>query len=281
MTPSDSDSLQKMRREIFLTACCGNTGHLASAFSVAEILYTLYFKGILRYDAKNPRWEGRDRLIVSKGHASLAIYEALCLAGFFSRGELRTFCRPGSAFGGEASPNEVPGVEAATGSLGHGLSYGVGAALAYKTDAKNNRVYVVVGDGECEEGSIWEAVMSAAHFGLDNLTVILDCNRLQKMDTVSRVMSIEDWHGRWEAFGWDVSETDGHDVDELEKALKAPPSAGKPKLIIAHTIKGKGVSIMENNASWHWRMPTRKELPTVLRELGITQEEYEKCSKHI
>ena len=273
--------MNEIRKNIFLTAYAGGIGHLASAFSSVEILYTLYMKNILKYDAKNPMWDDRDRLIVSKGHASLAVYNILCLAGFIEKEELYTFSQPHSRLGGEANTNELPGIEACTGSLGHGLSYAMGMALAYKTDKKPNKVFVIVGDGECEEGSIWEAVMAAKKFELDNLTVILDYNRIQKMDLVENVLSISTWDEKFSAFGWQIENVDGHDVNELYKVLSKKNLSHHPRVVIAHTIKGKGVSIMENNPGWHWRMPSKKEMKKIMNELNITQEELDACKKHI
>lgn len=278
---NDEIIINELRKNIFLTAYCGGIGHLASAYSIVEIIYTLYMKGILSYDPLNPNWEDRDRLIVSKGHASLAIYNVLSMAGFFPKEELWTFCRPGSRLGGESNPIEIPGIEAATGSLGHGLSLGVGMALAKKIDKKNSKVFVILGDGECQEGTIWEAVMSASSFKLDNLTVILDYNRIQKMGFVNEIMGIESWDSKWKAFGWHVDEMDGHNIDEIYKCITAKGEKGKPRVIIAHTIKGKGVSIMENAPSWHWRMPNKRETKIFMQELNISEEELMKCKKPI
>lgn len=273
---TDQEQLKELRKKIFCTAYKGGTGHLASAFSVIEILYVLYCKGILRYQPDNPLWEERDRLIMSKGQGSLALYSILSKVGFFPEEELDTFCRPGSRLGGEPKLGDIPGVEASTGSLGHGLSYAQGMAMAYKTMGKGNQVYVVVGDGECQEGIIWEAAMSASHFQLDNLTVIMDNNKLQAMGSVRELMSIESWIEKWSAFGWDVYEADGHDVEALENCFRKEHKAGQPKLVVANTIKGKGVSFMEHVPIWHFRMPDEEELKVVMRELGIKKEELER-----
>ena len=278
---SDTKRIKQLRKNIFLTAYAGGIGHLASAFSVVEILYALYLKGILRYDPQNPEWVGRDRFIMSKGHGSLALYVVMCMAGFFEEKELMTFSRPGTRLGGEPNMLELPGIEASTGSLGHGLSLGVGMALADRIDERSNKTYVLLGDGECQEGSVWEAVMSAAGLGLDNLTVILDSNRIQKMGFVKDIMGITSWNDRWHAFGWHVDEVDGHDLDAVCKCLVMQGGKGKPRIVIAHTIKGKDVSIMENSPGWHWRLPTKKEMKTVLRELDISEEELKKCRKPI
>ncbi len=273
--------LLAMRKDIILAGYAGGAAHFASALSMVEIMYALYFGGILRYRADEPQWPERDRLIVSKGHGSLALYVALCKAGFFGRGELERFCKPGAMLGGEPCLGEIPGVEATTGSLGHGLSFGVGVALAAKEDRPELRTYVVLGDGECEEGSVWEAVMTAASYRLDNLTAILDYNGIQKMGRVEDVLGITEWKTRFESFGWNVLETDGHDVGALISALSAPNDTKQPRLVIAHTVKGKGVSFMENDPKWHWRMPSKKELKKLMTELGITEEELTKCKQLI
>ncbi|MCL2202486.1 MAG: transketolase [Defluviitaleaceae bacterium] len=278
---NEATALKKIRKNIFLTACAGGVGHLASAFSIVEIIYALYIKGVLCHDSKNPTWEGRDRFILSKGHGCLALYNVLSLGGYFEEDELWTFCRPGSRMGGEPNVLELPGVEASTGSLGHGLSIGVGMALAARADNMDNKIYVLVGDGECQEGSIWEAVMAGMAFGLDNLYVILDENKLQKMGFVSDIMRINCWEERFKAFGWQVKKANGHNVADIYKQLTGEWTAGVPRVLIAQTTKGKGVSIMENAPGWHWKMPNKRELKIVMQELGITEEELEKCKRHI
>ncbi|WP_195282620.1 transketolase [Harryflintia acetispora] len=277
----DFEALKKARKRIFLTAYNCGSAHLASAFSIVEILHVLYERHVLNYDSKNPGWEQRDRLILSKGHGSLALYDALCTAGYFTEKELFNFCRPGSLLGGEPNTLETPGVEASTGSLGHGLSIGVGMALAAKADGLNNKIYVILGDGECEEGSVWEAVMSAAAFKLDNIVAILDQNRLQKMDFVNEIMGIDTWKERFEVFGWQVKQSDGHNIKDLYHQLTSPWEAKKPHLLLADTTKGKGISLMENAPGWHFRMPNKRELKVFMSELGITEEELEQCKKHI
>ncbi len=268
-----------LRKEIFLTGYSASIAHLASAYSLVEMLYALYMKGVMRCDPKNPEWPKRDRLILSKGHGSLALYAILNMAGFFDLATLRSFSKPGSILGGEPCTPHIPGVEASTGSLGHGLSIGVGMALVSKIDGSDSKTYVILGDGECEEGSVWEAVMSATAFGLENLVVLLDNNRIQKMGPVQAIMGIGDWRARWEAFGWSVDEVDGHDVDALCRVLTAAAVPGRPRVVIANTVKGKGVSIMENQPSWHWKLPNRRELKTIVQELMITEEELEQCRK--
>ena len=271
----------ELRKEIFLTAYGSGIGHLASAFSAVEILYTLYLGGVMKYDADNSDWDGRDYFVLSKGHGSLALYTVLCEAGFFAKDELRRFCRPDGILGGEPHTLETPGVEASTGSLGHGLSIAVGMALALKSDGKPNQVYVLVGDGECQEGSIWEAMIAAAAFKLDNLTMIVDCNHIQKMDFTKNIIGLDDLASKIAAFGWATKCVDGHDTEALASAFEAEWEADKPRCVIGETVKGKGLSLMENNPAWHWRMPNRKELKIFMSELSISQEELDICKKPI
>lgn len=273
------EELLDIRKKIFLTANSASIAHIASAFSIVEILYALYLKKVLKYDSKNPNWYERDLFILSKGHGSLALYTILCKAGFFDEEILKTFSKPGSYLGGEPCVPNIPGVEASTGSLGHGLSVGCGMALAKKLDGKSNKVYVLLGDGECEEGTIWEAAMFAAHYKLDNLVAIIDNNKLQKMDTLEKVMGIKSWKDIFLSFNWNVEEVDGHNVKNLHDILSKPNNTGKPLAIIANTIKGKGVSIVENNPKWHWRLPNKKELKIFMQELNISEEEIEQCKK--
>ncbi len=268
--------MKQIRKEIFLTAYACGTAHLASAFSLVEILYALYAGGILRVNPKDPNWRERDRFILSKGHGSLALYVMLQRAGFFSKQVLQSFSQPGSVLGGEPKYGDIPGVEATTGSLGHGLSMGIGIAMAHKMDDVDAQTYVVIGDGECEEGTIWEGLMSAARYHLNNLTVILDCNGIQKMGLVEHTMEIHDWRKRFEAFNWKVDEIkDANDPEQVMACLSEKNTTDRPRLVIAHTVKGKGVSIMEHNHNWHFKMPNKRELKVFMEELGITQEELE------
>ncbi len=271
------EECKTLRKEIFLAAYAGGKGHLASSFSCVEILYALYCNGVMRFDPQNPNWENRDRLVISKGHGGLALYAVLCKAGYFGKEMLMRFSQPGSLLGGEPSHYLPYGIEASTGSLGHGLSLGAGMALAHKIDHSNSRIYVLLGDGECEEGSVWEAIMSVAKLNLGNLVIILDHNGLQKMDSVCTIMNIENWKARFETFGIGCSVVDGHDVDALTQAFHDSAGGGKPEVVIANTIKGKGVSLMENNPAWHWRMPNKRELKVFIQELGITAEELALC----
>ncbi len=242
-------------------------GHPGGDFSSADILSVLYF-GALRVDPSDPRSPGRDRFIMSKGHCSGALYAALAAAGFFPVEELDTYMQPLSRLNGHPDRNKVPGVEANTGPLGHGLPIGAGAALAAKMDGASWRTFVLVGDGELQEGSNWEAAMMAAHHGLDNLTVIVDRNRLQQGDATENTARLDPLAAKWRAFGWDVVEVDGHDHTALLRVFQAPPVApGRPTCVIAHTRKGKGVSFMEDRVEWHHHVPSREELEAALKEL--------------
>lgn len=274
MEKKDIDNLKRLRKEIFLAAYAGGMGHLASAYSSLEIIYTLYQKEIIKINKESFQKNTHDHFVLSKGHASLALYTVLCEFNFFEKDVLYSFSQPGSNLGGEPERGKIPAVETSTGSLGHGMSLGQGIALADKLKNRENKTYILIGDGECQEGSIWESALSCAGLHLDNIVVILDCNHIQKMGKVSEIMGKENWKERWEAFGWQVDEVDGHDVDELEKCLKKG-SLGIPRVILAETVKGKGVSLMENNPAWHWRMPGKRERKVFMEELGITEEELE------
>ena len=262
----------QVRKNIYRIANYAGGGHLASALSMADIVSVLYFGDVLRFDATNPDWDDRDLFILSKGHASYALYSVLQLAGFFKQDELWNVGRTGSKFGEHPKKGDIPGVEASTGALGHGLSFGIGIAYANKVDAKDGHVYVMLGDGECQEGSIWEGALSASTLGLNNLTVIVDHNKLQAMDRLENIVNMKPFAAKWESFGWDVLEIDGHDHDQIRKAL-IHRSENKPVAIIANTIKGKGVSFMENTAIWHYRMPNSEELKILMDELQISEEE--------
>jgi len=264
---------QCLRQDIFKMAYRAGGAHLGACFSAVDILVTLYFSGILRYDTQAPCSPGRDRFILSKGHASAALYATLAQSGFFPRQWLWEYCQPGSTLGGHPNMLEVPGVEASTGALGHGLGFGVGHALAGKLDHADYRTFVLLGDGECQEGSVWEAVLFAAAQQLDNLTVILDANGLQAMEKLPDIIPMEPWADKFAAFGWQVTEVDGHDYGQLVKGLKQDASASAPRLIIARTVKGKGVSFMESVPIWHFRMPDEGQLAIALQELGLTREE--------
>lgn len=242
----------QIRRHGVEIAHRSQASHIGAVLSVADILAVLY-GDILRFRPEMPDWEDRDRFILSKGHAALGLYAALAEAGFFPASELLTFYRNGSALLGHVSCH-VPGVEFSTGSLGHGLGAAVGMALAAKLDKKAWRCFAVLGDGECNEGSVWEAVQTAAYYGLDNLTAVVDHNHMQSLDTCERTMLTGTLAEKWRAFGWDTVEVDGHDHAALRAALRGA-CPGKPRAVIAHTVKGKGVPFMENDVLWHYRFP--------------------------
>lgn len=261
-----------IRKAIYKIAHYAGGGHMGAAFSMADIISVLYFDDVLKYSASNPMWEDRDKFILSKGHACYALYAALAKAGYFPEEELWNVGKPGSRFGGHPKIHEIPGVEASTGALGHGLSFAIGIAYANKVDCRNSHVYVVLGDGECQEGSIWEGALSAPTLGLDNMTVIVDHNKLQAMDDLENIVHMQPFADKWRAFGWNVVEIDGHDYAEIKEALLTRYE-GKPTLIVANTIKGKGVSFMENVPIWHYRMPNEQELPILIDELGLAEDE--------
>lgn len=245
----------------------GGSSHVGAAFSMTDIVAVLY-GSVLKVDPAKPKWEGRDRFILSKGHAGVAIYAALAERGFIDKCLLDGHCQDGADFSGHVSHKGIPGVELSTGSLGHGLPVGGGMALAGKLKGQGHRVFVLMSDGECDEGSNWEAILFAAHHRLDNLVAIVDHNKLQSLTTVAETLNLEPFAEKWRAFGWEVREVNGHDHGALEKALSSGPwSAGKPSVLIAHTTKGKGVSYMENSVAWHYRTAKGPDFDQALREL--------------
>lgn len=272
--PSTPDNIvldgrsKELRKTIVRTLTAGKRGHVGAAFSVLEIVRVLY-DDILKFDAKNPRWPERDRFILSKGHGCLALYAVLADKGFFPESELWKFCASDGILGGHPEYGKVPGVEASTGSLGHGFSFGVGFALSAKLDGKQHRVFVVLGDGECSEGTIWEAALCAAKHKLDHLTVLIDYNKQQTYGTIAEVQDLEPFAEKWAAFGFAVREVNGHDINALKTVLnKTPFEHGKPSAIICHTVKGKGVSFTERNLGWHHKARiTEAEGAALLTEL--------------
>ena len=239
-----------LRRKIVAAIQAGNRGHLGSSLSLVEIIRVLY-DDVLRYDARNPRWSDRDRFVLSKGHGCLALYVLLAEKGFFPKSELARFCKSDGLLGGHPG-HTVPGIEAATGSLGHGLSIAIGFALAARHDRKPHRVVAVIGDGEANEGSIWEAALSAGKHRLSNLTVIVDCNAQQSYGSTASVLDLEPFADKWRAFNFAVTEMDGHDVPALRRVLGGLPlEADRPSAIICHTVKGKGIAFAENNPRYH------------------------------
>ena len=244
-------------------------GHPGGDMSVTDILATLYF-GVLRVNPDAPRAPDRDRLILSKGHASGALYATLAEAGFISVEALSTYMKPMSALNGHPNRNYVPGVEANTGPLGHGLPIAIGVAIAGKLDKADFRVFVITGDGELQEGSNWEAAMAAGHYKLANLTLIIDRNTLQQGARVAETNDLEPLADKWRAFRWDVVEADGHDPASLLDALARRADQSKPLCVIAHTVKGKGVSYMEDQVGWHHGVPTQAQLDQAIKELSLT-----------
>jgi len=258
----------RVRRHCVRMTNLGGSSHIASMLSAADILAVLYTH-VLNVDPKNPEDPARDRFILSKGHAGAAVYSTLAESGFFPVSRLETHYQNGSDLSGHISHKEIPGVELSTGSLGHGLPIGTGMALGAKMDLGAYRVFVLLSDGECDEGSNWEAMMFAAHHKLDNLIAIVDYNKMQSLDWVANTLALEPFADKWRSFGWSVVEVDGHDHGQLASALLSVPAmAGKPTCIIAHTIKGKGVSFMENNILWHYRVPRGEEFDAAMKELG-------------
>ncbi len=243
------------------------SSHIGSSFSMVDLLVGLYW-GALRIDPKDPESPDRDRFILSKGHACAALYAVLAEKGFFPREWLDTFYLDGGHLAGHATSGGVPGVEVSTGSLGHGLSLACGMAYAGRLDAKDFRVFALLSDGECDEGSTWEAALFAPHHRLDNLVVIVDFNKIQSLGSVAEVMRLEPLADKWRAFGWEVKEIDGHDFAQIFSAFETLPiSSGKPTCIIAHTVKGKGVSFMEDQLLWHYRNATGDEYTRAREEL--------------
>jgi transketolase len=265
------EKVADLRRTIFKTICEGGGGHIPSCLSIVEILTVLYNKA-MRVDPMNPQDPDRDRFILSKGHASVALYAVLADKGFITHEQLETYGHSPTMLGGHPDMYKVPGVEASTGALGHGFGFGVGMALAGKMDGKNYRVFTLLGDGECQEGSVWEAAMFAPQHNLDNLIAIIDYNKLQALDSLENIVSLEPLADKWTAFGWEVREVNGHDASDLLDVFQAVPfERDKPSLIIAHTTKGKGISFMEDVPIWHYRLPNAEEMKTACAELCLDE----------
>lgn len=255
-----------VRRRVVEMTSRGKSSHVGSGLSIADILAVLYTT-VMNVRPKEPQWEGRDRLILSKGHAGAAVYAALATAGFFPEEKLRTHCQDGSDLSGHVSHKGVPGVEFSTGSLGHGLSVSAGMAYSQRLRGVDSRVYCLLSDGELDEGSNWEAILFAAHHRLDKLCVVIDYNKIQSLALVSETLALEPLAAKFDAFGWEVRETDGHDHAALQAAL-APSGGTRPVVVIAHTTKGRGVSFMENSVLWHYRAPAGEEYARAMAELG-------------
>jgi len=258
---------KKLRRHIITMIGKAGSGHPGGSLSSVEILTALYFK-VMRHKPSDPQWADRDRFILSKGHAAPALYATLAECGYLPVAELDTLRQLDSRLQGHTDRTITPGVEMSAGALGQGLSFGLGVALAGRLNGQDYRVYVLLGDGECDEGQVWEAAMASNHFKIDNLVAIVD-NNGQQIDGWNRdVMSLDPFPGKWQAFGWKVIDVDGHDLNQLIKAFaEAKKVKGQPTVIVAHTIKGKGVSFMENNPDFHGKAPNAIEVEIALKEL--------------
>ena len=266
---SEIQSFAKQIRKniLYMSLVAGaSSSHFGGSLSTVEILATLY-NNVLKFDASNPLWEDRDRFILSKGHACLGYYSALCEKGYFNKEDLNSFEQNGSFLLGHPVINKKKGIEFSNGSLGMGLSLGIGVALAANKNNKSYKTFVLIGDGECNEGSVWEASMSAAHFKLNNLTAILDRNNLQQTGSNEEIMSTKELGDKWRSFNWDVKEIDGHDIAQILAAFNYVSE--KPKLILANTIKGKGFSFSENNNDWNHKIMTKKQYDDALKELNV------------
>ncbi|PPR34613.1 MAG: Transketolase [Alphaproteobacteria bacterium MarineAlpha6_Bin4] len=259
---------KRMRKNILdMSLSAGaESSHFGGGLSIVEITATL-FGSIMNYDPKNPEWEDRDRFILSKGHGVLGYYTALHEIGLISKNDLMEFEKSNSYLLGHPVMNRKKGIEFSNGSLGMGLSVGIGVALAAKKQKKNFKIYVLIGDGECNEGSVWEAAMSAPNFGLNNITAIIDKNNLQQTGTNKEIMSVENIAKKWESFNWDVIELDGHDIEKLHETFSNKRNSSKPLAIIANTIKGKGFSFSENNNDWHHKVMSKSQYELALQEL--------------
>jgi transketolase len=259
---------RRVRRHIIEMVTEAGSGHPGGSLSAVEILCALYFR-VLRYDAQRPDWPERDRFILSKGHATPVYYSVLAEAGYFPVDELLTFRKLNSRLQGHSKINTAPGIEMSAGSLGQGLSYSIGQCLAARLDGKDYRVYCLLGDGECQEGQTWEALMCAPYYKLDNLVAVIDRNGVQNDWFVKETMELEPLDAKLRAFGWHVIAVDGHNFEQLIAAYEeAKTVEGKPTAIIARTVKGKGVSFMENNPDWHGKAPTKEQEQQALAEIG-------------
>jgi len=272
LNPAEIKKLQDLSRKIRCSIVTmvkeAAVGHIGGSLSVTDILVALYFK-VLNIDPKNPGWKDRDRIVLSKGHGATAIYSVLSERGFFPAEELKTFGIIDSKFQVHPDKKKVPGIEASTGALGQGLSVAAGMALATRFDNKDYHTYAILGDGEIQEGQIWEAAMFSAHYKLDNLTAILDYNNVQLMGDVSDIMEIAPVDAKWESFGWDVKKIDGHNMEQIVSTLQeAREARGKPVIIIADTTKGKGVSFMQDTCTWHGSVPTEEQYVKAMEELN-------------
>ena len=259
---------RRVRGEILKMCHHAGTAHLASSLSCVEILVAAYF-GVLRIDPKRPDDPLRDRFILSKGHAVSSLYAVLAERGYFPLDQLKQYNEDGQHLPEQPSPGCMPGVELATGSLGHGLSVGLGQALAGRILGQDFRVYVLVSDGECNEGTVWEAAMFAPAQRLNHVTVMVDYNKWQATGRSQQIMALDPLVDKWRAFGWEATEVDGHDLAALTQAMSAPPT-DRPRAIVAHTCKGKGITFMEDDNNWHYRVPNSQEMSLAFAELGLS-----------
>lgn len=259
------EKAKKIRRHIVTMLCEAGSGHPGGSLSAADMVAVLFFD-TMKLDPEDPKWPGRDRFILSKGHAAPVLYAALAEKGYIKEEELKTLRKLGSRLQGHPDMKKLPGVDMSTGSLGQGLSAANGMAMGLRMDGQGQRVYVMLGDGEVQEGQVWEAAMAAAHYKLDNLTAFLDYNNLQIDGSVEDVMGVAPLGDKWRAFGWHVIEIDGHDIAQILAAVEeAKSTSGKPTLILAKTIKGKGVTFMENQAGWHGNAPKPEQRDEALQ----------------
>ncbi len=267
--PDLEQRARELRLAVVRMSAQAQTAHLGGSLSCVDLVTALYWR-FLNIDPRNPIDRDRDRFILSKGHAASTLYAALAMRGFFAESLLETFAQDGSALAEHPGPHCVPGVEAATGSLGHGLSLGLGFALAAKLHKQHYRVWVLLSDGECNEGTVWEAALFAPARKLGNVTAIVDFNKWQATSRSTETLALEPLAEKWRSFGWETQEIDGHNMQEVVTALsKTVPSTETPQMIIAHTVKGKGVSFMEDDNNWHYRAPTPEEVEQARKELGL------------
>lgn len=257
----------QLRQNILKMLCLAKSGHSGGSLSCVEILYSLYYN-VMQIDPKHPKWEDRDRFVMSKGHSCPTLYAILADLGYFSESELWSLRKIDSRLQGHPDMHKVPGIDASTGSLGQGMATALGMALAAKHLGKSYHIYTLLGDGECQEGIVWESAMAAAHYKLDNFTVLLDHNGLQIDGSNDRVMSLGDICKKFEAFGFQSFQVDGHNISDITQALTCSTN-GRPKFIDCHTVKGKGVSFMENQVGWHGKAPSEEELAKALIELEV------------
>ncbi len=260
------EKAREIRRDSISMIHLAGAGHPGGSLSAADLIAALYFKE-LRIDPRNPQWPDRDRFILSKGHCCPALYAALCGRGYFGREQLETLREYHSMLQGHPDMRKTPGLDMSSGSLGNGLSCGLGMAMAARWKQKDYRVYVLLGDGECEEGEVWEAAMAAAHHHMSQLTAIVDINGLQLTGPTQEVMNLGDLAAKFRAFGWNTSEINGHDVEQILRALNYARETDGPTAILAHTVKGKGVSFMENRVEWHGKAPSDQEAARAIEEI--------------